>query len=1182
MPKNLVNPLLFFAFQNPNPEIFMKCTSQFFKRSTWQLMVFLGLWASAPLGAAETVEFFLGSGSGFVSMGTDTGAPNEAPSGLLAAGSYQIKATFTDSTSAPATSSTNTFTVDGTPPTLAGTAMLSVLPSQSVTSLDPTFTLSANATLNPASGSTKNLTYPVVCRVTAQDGTSFKNDTVSVQSYAAWKHSGSMFILTTPEGANLPASATEKDFPLLVRLNKDNFDFKHVKANGEDIRFSSGDGAPLAYEIEQWDAVNGRAAIWVKIPTITGNARQEIKMYWGNAAAVSESSGPAVFNSTNGYVAVLHMNESVQDATRSVTAKDTGTTVSNGMIGKSRYFPGDKGIVCGEPIKGNPLAETAHPYNQLGNDGITSFPKGVSAHSTQAWFRTSEINRDLVDWGVEGGFNKVQIKIASPPHIYIDGNFASTTGNTKLSQSQWHQVVYTSTPGTPQVARIYVDGQFDASSDVTMKLPIKSKLWVGGWLNRYNFIGDIDEVRVSQTARSADWIKMEYENQKSLQTLVGTLVSSGSIFAVTPASVTMNEGATTTLTGQAGGAQKFSWSRIDNGVETMLAVDQLTFAFTAERVTANLSCKLQFKALYADGVKTKDIAITIKETIPEPIFILKAPTKWDGRSTIEVESKIANLAAMQAANAGDLKVEWSAEPFAIIKEVAPGKLRLLRSQNSGKLTVTATVSNGGKPVTQRVDIMVTEPKSDLWLARTPAKDEKPEAGQFYARDDKGLGMLHYNGMLTDAADAVFLKLYANDKLIKTETAKPAADKSYKLSTQLKPGLIQYKVEFGTKAGGKETVLQTVNDLVCGDAYIIDGQSNALATDTAEKSAPETNKWIRSYGRPSGNKTGDTVNLWCYPVWKAQKGEKAELGWWGMELAKRLVASQKVPIFILNAAVGGTRIDLHQVNPANRRDTSGANAWENPYNLYGTMLTRVEGAKLTHGIRGIIWHQGENDQGSDGPSGGYGWENYQPYFIAMSAAWKQDFPNVQHYFVFQIWPNACSMGGNKGSGDMLREKQRTLPFLYSNMSILSTLGVRPPGGCHYPLEGWAEFARLLQPLIEREINGKVATGPLTAPNLKSAKYANTTQDKIALEFDQPVVWAETLVGEFYVDGEKGKVISGSVAGNVLTLNLKGPASAKTITYIKEIAWSQERLLNGANGIAALTFANVPVATATPVK
>jgi hypothetical protein len=295
----------------------------------------------------------------------------------------------------------------------------------------------------------------------------------------------------------------------------------------------------------------------------------------------------------------------------------------------------------------------------------------------------------------------------------------------------------------------------------------------------------------------------------------------------------------------------------------------------------------------------------------------------------------------------------------------------------------------------------------------------------------------------------------------------------------------------------------------------------------------------------------------------------------MELAKRLVESQKVPVFILNAAAGGTRIDQHLPNSTNRRDTSGANAWANPYKLYGSLLTRVEGAKLTHGIRAILWHQGENDQGSAGPTGGYGWETYHELFKEMAAAWKTDFPNVKNYYVFQIWPNSCGMGGSIGSGDMLREKQRTLPYLFSNMSILSTLGVRPPGGCHYPLEGWAEFARMVQPIIERDHYGLKPTKPITAANLRKATYA--TQDTIALEFDQPVVWADGLAGQFYLDGEKDKVASGSVTGNVLTLTLKGKeaSAAQKITYLKETAWSQDTLLNGANGLAALTFCEVPI-------
>jgi hypothetical protein len=285
----------------------------------------------------------------------------------------------------------------------------------------------------------------------------------------------------------------------------------------------------------------------------------------------------------------------------------------------------------------------------------------------------------------------------------------------------------------------------------------------------------------------------------------------------------------------------------------------------------------------------------------------------------------------------------------------------------------------------------------------------------------------------------------------------------------------------------------------------------------------------------------------------------------MELAKRLVDSQKIPIFMINAAVGGTRIDMHQRKPSNPTDISS---------IYGRMLWRVQKAKLTHGIRGILWHQGENDQGADGPTGGYGWETYHPFFIEMAAGWKQDFPNVKNYYVFQIWPDSCSMGGRFGSGDMLREKQRTLPHLFSNMRILSTLGVQPPGGCHFPLMGWAEFARMVQPLLEADHYGRVLSGPLTAPNLCSATF-HVQRDSITLEFDQPIVWDDKLTEQFYLDGEKGKIATGNVDGPKLTLKLKERSSATKITYLKEIDWNQDTLLLGLNGIAALTFCNVPI-------
>ena len=616
---------------------------------------------------------------------------------------------------------------------------------------------------------------------------------VASAQYSGWQHSGSIYLLTTPEGANLPATASEEGFPLLVRLHQDFFDFSQAKANGEDIRFSTRTGTPLACQIEEWDAASGTASIWVRLPTIKGNARQEIRLHWGKPGAASESNGKAVFNESNGYLSVWHMGEAVPDEVGTLESQDVGTTATPGMVGKARHFAGRQAVFCG--------------------DKIANYPSGASPHSSEAWFRPEKPNCTILAWGNEQAQGKVVMQFRSPPHVTLDCYFSdgNVKGGSTLPMSHWTHAVHTYEKGD---ARVYVNGLLDGASKSTgAPLSIKSpaRMWIGGWYNDYDFIGDIDEVRISKVVRSADWMQ-----------------------------------------------------------------------------------------------------------------------------------------------------------------------------------------------------------------RVPAKDEKPEDGQFYSRDDQNEGTLYYNGSRAEAADLVFLKLYADDQLIKTESAKPAADKSYALAVKLQPGLIKYKVEFGTKAGGQETVRHTATNIVCGDAYLIDGQSNALATDTSEKSPPETNEWIRSYGRPPGNRKDAPGNLWCHPVWKAQNGEKAELGWWGMELAKRLLESQKVPIFIINAAVGGTRIDQHQRNAADPADLT---------TLYGRMLWR---------------------------------------------------------------------------------------------------------------------------------------------------------DTIALEFDLPVVWADALAGQFYLDGEKDKVASGSVTGNVLTLKLKTASVAKKITYLKEIAWSQDTLLHGANNLAALTFCNVPLADTNPPR
>jgi hypothetical protein len=88
----------------------------------------------------------------------------------------------------------------------------------------------------------------------------------------------------------------------------------------------------------------------VRVPSIRGNDRQEIKIHWGNAGIPSASDGKVVFNASNGYIGVWHLGREVRDVAGSLESEDKGTTKTEGMIGRARYFPGQKGVFCGADI----------------------------------------------------------------------------------------------------------------------------------------------------------------------------------------------------------------------------------------------------------------------------------------------------------------------------------------------------------------------------------------------------------------------------------------------------------------------------------------------------------------------------------------------------------------------------------------------------------------------------------------------------------------------------------------------------------------------------------------------------------------------------------------------------------------------------------------------------------------
>jgi hypothetical protein len=92
------------------------------------------------------------------------------------------------------------------------------------------------------------------------------------------------------------------------------------------------------------------------------------------------------------------------------------------------------------------------------------------------------------------------------------------SGYTFPSAGAWYHVVMTRASGT---AYFYVNGTQTAGTSVSTPNAPNNYLTIGNQLDGSNtpfryFNGIIDEVRISSTPRSADWIKTEYNNQKAL------------------------------------------------------------------------------------------------------------------------------------------------------------------------------------------------------------------------------------------------------------------------------------------------------------------------------------------------------------------------------------------------------------------------------------------------------------------------------------------------------------------------------------------------------------------------------------------------------------------------------------------------------------------------------------------
>jgi hypothetical protein len=333
--------------------------------------------------------------------------------------------------------------------------------------------------------------------------------------FTQWSFYHRITLNTTSSGAGI--SSTIVNFPVLVRIDRSNFNFNEASADGNDLRFAKSDGSSLPYEIERWDPVAKLAEVWVRVDTIHGNdGTQSMTMYWGNTAAAPQSNPNAVFDTAAGFAGVWHLGQSAGATIADATANGnngtaTATATVGGAVGMAQSFDGTSSFI-----------RTSGP-----NMANLNFPD-TGRYSVSAWVRTEVL--DSVFHGVVYKSNE-QYGLQMRPknewefYTYIDRSRWEMS-RSPASDNSWHTLTGVRN-GSKQY--LYVDGMCFDSSIVTRSTNLArvtdQPLEIGHCPDGGNdpdrfFNGAIDEVRVEKNDRNADWIKLCYMNQKAQDALV--------------------------------------------------------------------------------------------------------------------------------------------------------------------------------------------------------------------------------------------------------------------------------------------------------------------------------------------------------------------------------------------------------------------------------------------------------------------------------------------------------------------------------------------------------------------------------------------------------------------------------------------------------------------------------------
>ena len=269
---------------------------------------------------------------------------------------------------------------------------------------------------------------------------------------------------------------------LLLRI-ADGSVFSSAREDGGDLRVVAADGkTELPHQVERYDGLMGEAYVWVKVPELK---KETLHLYFGNANA------PAPGKSSDAYgkdlAAVYHFSES-----GSAPADATG----NGNNAAAPAMVADSAIIgSGVRFTGN------NPLTLNTTESLAWTAGGNATISLWLKFATPQANAVLLSRGEGAQAFKILLDNGVP--VVQSGNTRSATGN-PLAANTWNHLAVTAQGAS---LKLFVNGEPYGTANAGLNA-LNGPVTLGS-----GFSGDLDELRIHNTALDAATVKLAFTNQ---------------------------------------------------------------------------------------------------------------------------------------------------------------------------------------------------------------------------------------------------------------------------------------------------------------------------------------------------------------------------------------------------------------------------------------------------------------------------------------------------------------------------------------------------------------------------------------------------------------------------------------------------------------------------------------------